>query len=295
MTSVYRSPQGAEELRRRYGEILSRWPVPHERVEVPTRAGATSVVVSGPADGPPVVLLHGSGTNSAMWMGDVATWAERFRVHAVDLIGEPGLSAESRPRLASGAYGPWLDDTLRGLGLTGRVSIVGASLGGWMAVDHASRHPERVERLALLCPGGIGRQKASFAIKAMARALLGERGMRRTLRTAMGASPGAAGPAEEAFLDYATAIFRHFRPRRERLPVFGDEALRRLTMPVLAIVGGRDALLDSYETARRLERCAPRAVVRLLPDAGHGLRGQTGVVGDFLSDGGGTREGTPGT
>ena len=34
-----------------------------------------------------------------MWMGDVADWGQDFRVYAVDLVGEPGLSAPSRPRL----------------------------------------------------------------------------------------------------------------------------------------------------------------------------------------------------
>jgi pimeloyl-ACP methyl ester carboxylesterase len=77
------------------------------------------------------------------------------------MIGEPGLSAPSRPRLASDAYALWLDDVLHELGVA-RASLVGVSLGGWLALDYATRRPERVERLALLCPGGVGKQRASF-------------------------------------------------------------------------------------------------------------------------------------
>lgn len=73
------------------------------------------------------------------------------------MIGEAGLSAPSRPPLASDAYALWLDDLLRSLGLD-RVSIVGVSLGGWLALDYATRRPERIERLAVLCPAGVGRQ-----------------------------------------------------------------------------------------------------------------------------------------
>jgi pimeloyl-ACP methyl ester carboxylesterase len=53
-------------------------------------------------------------------------------------------------------------------------------------------------------------------------------------------------------------------------------------MPVLVILGGRDAVLDSAETKLRMERLAPGASVCVLPEAGHGLRGQTARIQEFL-------------
>lgn len=76
--------------------------------------------------------------------------------------------------------------------------------------------------------------------------------------------------------------FAQFKPRTERLPVFPDDVLRRLTMPVQVTVGGRDALFDSADTARRLARCVPHATVHVLPEAGHALLGQTDAVLTFL-------------
>ncbi|MEV4457334.1 alpha/beta fold hydrolase [Microbispora sp. NPDC049633] len=280
-TDIYVTGEGERELRERYQELLTRWPVPSERLRIPTREGETSVITSGPPDAPPLLLLHGSSTTCVMWLGDVATWAPHFRVYAVDLIGEPGPSAPSRPPLDSEAYALWLDDVLDGLGLS-RVSLVGASLGGWLAVDYAIRRPGRVERLALLCPGGIGRQKAGFAFRALFLLLFGERGRRRLLSMVMGDAP--SDPRFAAYLDYAAQIARHFRPRRERLPVFGDEALGGLAMPMFVIVGGRDVLLDSRDTERRLRRLVPHATVRHLPDAPHGLRGHAEPILAFLRD-----------
>ena len=46
-----------------------------------------------------------SASNSAMWMGDAALWGRDFRLYAVDVLGEPGLSSEARPTLASGVGG----------------------------------------------------------------------------------------------------------------------------------------------------------------------------------------------
>ena len=219
MTAIYGSVAGRHAIERRYRDLLGRWPVPSEHLTVPTSQGETFVVASGPPDAPPLVLLHGAGANSAMWLGDVAVWSEHFRVYAVDVIGEPGLSAPSRPPLASDAYASWLDDVLRGLAVD-RISIVGVSLGGWLALDYAIRRPARVNRLALLCPGGVGRQKWGVVVAALLLRPFGRWGLRTTMRLAMGGLP----PADE-ITEYFMLIHRNFRPRRELLPTFGDDAL----------------------------------------------------------------------
>jgi pimeloyl-ACP methyl ester carboxylesterase len=281
MSGIYTSEAGGRLIRQRYRELLDSWPVPHEHLRVQTREGETFVVASGPADAPALLLLHGSMSNATMWMGDVATWARDFRVYAVDMIGEPGLSAPSRPPLGSDAYAGWLDDVLAGLGRSS-ASIVGASLGGWLAVDYATRRPERVERLALLCPGGIGRQKWGVLLVALLLLPFGNWGKRTAMRLALGRAPEAV-PAPELrkYLDYMLLVQRHFRPRRG-LPVFDDDTLRRLTMPVLVIAGERDAMLDSRATRRRLARTAPHAEVRLLPGVGHFPAAQAVPVLEFL-------------
>ncbi|MFG1703081.1 alpha/beta fold hydrolase [Nonomuraea sp. M3C6] len=285
MSGIYASPEGARAVERRYREFLGRWPVPSEHLRVPTGQGETFVVACGPAGAPPLLLLHGSGTNSAMWLGDVARWAQHFRIYTVDLIGEPGLSAPSRPPLSSGAYADWLDEVLAGLGLE-RVSIAGVSLGGWMALDFATRWPDRVERLVLTCPSGIGHQRWLPVLGAAALMLLGgARGRRRAMHLILGpASPSApeAAPMAGEFAEYALLIHKTFRPRRGKLPIFPDAALRRLTMPLLVIAGGRDRLLDSYDTRRRLARTVPGADVRLLAEAGHLLPAHTQEITDFL-------------
>ncbi|HEX6360716.1 alpha/beta fold hydrolase [Actinophytocola sp.] len=274
---IYKTEAGEREILRRYEQTLASWPVPAERRRVPTREGDTFVLVSGPAEAPPLLLLHGSGSNATMWMGDITAWARHFRVHAVDMIGEPGLSAPSRPPLDSTAYALWLDDVLDHLELE-RTAIAGASLGGWLALDYATRRPGRVESLALLCPGGIGRQKVGFLFKALLYKPFGRWGMLRSIKAVAGVDPRTMPEIAE----YLAVMFTHFLPRRDRLPVFGDEALRKLTMPVLVIIGGRDAMFDSHDTARRVNRAVPHATVTLLPDVAHSIVGQTQPILDFL-------------
>ena len=278
MKSLYRSEDGARLVQREYRRLLDEWPVPNRQLRIPTRQGETFVVACGDGAAPPLLLFHGGGTTSAMWQDSVAAWAAHFRVYGVDLIGEPGFSAPARPPFSSDAYALWLDDVLRALSVA-RASIVGASLGGWLALDYATRRPEHVDRLALLGPMGVGRVRTSFLFTTMPLLLFGDRGRQQALRNIIGRVPPGVVFDDRRLL---SLVQTHFRPRTSPLPVFSDDALGRLTMPILAIVGDNDAIVDSAETKRRLERDAARAEVRRLPEAGHRIFDAAAAVLEFL-------------
>jgi pimeloyl-ACP methyl ester carboxylesterase len=285
MTRRFKLPEAAAEVMALYRRVLDGWPVPHQEIVVPTRQGETFVVACGDEQAPPLVLLHGAQSNAASWMFDAAAavWSERFRVYAIDMIGDAGLSAPSRPPLDTDAHALWLDDVLAGLGVT-RCSMVGVSLGGWLALDYATRRHGRVERLALICPAGVGRQKNFLAI-ALPLLLLGAWGHNRVGEMVFGPAPKTADIPEAArpLGALMTMIVREFRPRVIKIPVIDDRALADLTLPILAIVGGRDVLIDSRQTRDRLQRHAPHAEVVFLPAGRHFLPGQTARVLDFLS------------
>jgi pimeloyl-ACP methyl ester carboxylesterase len=285
MTHFYKSAEGERLVRERYLKFLEHWPVPNQQLRVPTRQGETFIVACGPESAPPLLLLHGSAGNAAMWLGDVAAWAAHFRVYAIDMIGEPGLSAPSRPPLESEAHAQWLDDVMQALSPRESivsVSIVGVSLGGWLALDYATRRPHRVDSLVVQCPGGVGRQKIGIVFKTIALRLCGAWGVRKLRESILGRAPSDAPPTLRKFMEFVALIHEHFRPRMVKMPVFNDDALQRLTMPVLAILGAKDPLLDSAGTKRRLEENVAHAEVHYLPEAGHVLRRQTAPILDFL-------------
>lgn len=280
MVAIFKSDAAAAEIHARYREILAQWPVASTQSRVPTRQGETFVVACGAEDAPALVLLHGSMSLAATWMSDAAAWSARFRVYAVDMIGEAGLSAPSRPPLASEAYALWLDDVMQGLGLT-RAAFVGASLGGWLALDYAVRRPERVERIAALCPAGIGRQKF-FVLRAALSMWLGPWAVGLIRRMVFGPPPADLPPTGRALMSLFDTIRRAFRPRMERIPILSDEALRGLTSPLLVIAGGRDMTIDSNDTRRRLAHNIPGADVLFLPRTHHYIPGQAEVIFRFL-------------
>jgi pimeloyl-ACP methyl ester carboxylesterase len=276
MADIYKSAAGKEAIEALYRRALNAWPVPREEIVVPTCEGDTFVVASGDCHAPPLVLFHGSGTNSAVWLRDVADWAGHHCVYAVDIIGEPGFSAPSRPALGSDAYVRWLDDVWNHLGLT-CASIVGVSLGGWLALEYAVKRPARVASISLLSPSGIGAQNRTFLVKAVLLMLLGARGRERAMRIVCGGND--VGPEVK---EYVTTIFRHFRPRRQQLPLRTDNELAALTMPVQVIVGKRDAMLRSSDTRDRMQRFVTNLHLIYLETEGHILPPQTTVISEFL-------------
>ncbi len=284
MAKVFWSADGERLVHERYAALLRGWPKAPEQLEVPTVEGRTFVLAGGPSEARPLVLLHGGMTTSAMWQRSFAAWAAQFRVYAVDLIGEPGFSAPSRPPLASDRHACWLDDVLRALAVE-RAAFVGASLGGFIALDYAIRRPHRASALVLLAPAGVGRIRPAFMLKAGPLLFLGPWGHRKALGYDMGLSAPEKESAEgREFLRFLALAREHYVARMSPWPTFDDAHLRSLDMPVLAMVGARDAVFDSEETRRRLTTCVPQSRVAWLPDAGHGLVDPTAAVLEFLLD-----------
>jgi pimeloyl-ACP methyl ester carboxylesterase len=131
-------PEGAAILSS-YNQLLAKCSVPYEELIIDTRYGKTYIIASGEKSLPPLILLHGSGSNSSMWIGDIAKYSKHYRVYAVDIPGDPGKSEEKQYSLKSPAYSEWMDDILRSLQLQ-KASFIGISLGAWMAINFAVKH-----------------------------------------------------------------------------------------------------------------------------------------------------------
>jgi pimeloyl-ACP methyl ester carboxylesterase len=93
---------------------------------------------------------------------------------------------------------------------------------------------------------------------------------------------GEPPPALKPFAEMMALIGRNIRQRIVRIPRLSDPELARLKMPMLVIVAGKDVLIDSEGTRRRLAKCAPGAELVYLPEARHAVFGQTPRVLEFL-------------
>lgn len=239
--------------------------------------------------GPPVVLVHGLGTNLSVWREVIPHLATQARVLAPDLPGF-GLSDKdgvpATPSFYADVLAAWLDT----LQLT-QVDVVGLSMGGQIGLMMALRHPNRIRRLVLAAPAGIetftpeaaAQLKALFtaeAIAAMPPALYAQN-VRRNFahwnpdRFGWLLSQRAQMQERPDFRAYAEANARAVAGMLDE-PVF--EHLPQVQHPVLVVFGENDLLIPNRffrpaETPADMLRLAlerlPNAQGVMLPEAGH--------------------------
>jgi pimeloyl-ACP methyl ester carboxylesterase len=106
--------------------------------------------------GPAVVLIHGITSSADTWASAMRGLARGHTVIAPDLLGH-GASAKPRGDYSLGAYASGVRDLVAALGHD-RVTVVGHSLGGGVAMQFAYQFPERTERLVLVSSGGLGKE-----------------------------------------------------------------------------------------------------------------------------------------
>jgi pimeloyl-ACP methyl ester carboxylesterase len=106
-------------------------------------------------NGRTVLLLHGKNFSAAYWAPTIAALtAAGFRVIAPDQVGFGKSSKPERYQFSFAGLAANTAALLQSLDIN-RVSVVGHSMGGMLAVRFARRYPARVERLALVSPLGL--------------------------------------------------------------------------------------------------------------------------------------------
>ena len=109
-----------------------------------------SYQIDGPASAPPLVLLNSVGATTAMWDSVLPRLTRRLRVIRVDTRGHGGSPPAPAGRTTLADLGGEVLRVLDDLGLSS-VYLAGLSLGGMTAMWLAAHHPDRIDRLALLC------------------------------------------------------------------------------------------------------------------------------------------------
>ncbi|WP_103353453.1 alpha/beta fold hydrolase [Amycolatopsis sp. CA-128772] len=255
MIGGFRSARSENRYLAAYDRIAARWPVPVRDVDVGTRYGPTRVRVSGDT-GPPIVLLPGLMGTSLSWYPHVADLAARHRVYAVDTIGEPGRSRQTRPATTGDDCAGWLHDVLDGLG-PGKFLLAGVSRGAWLALTLAARTPDRIAGVVAVEPPGfapIGRRFLWWSVREVATWFdpRPRAAVRRTLRPLL----------------FGGLTYRAHHPPEY---LFTDEQLRAVAVPVRLVLGERSVIHAARDVEQRVEALNPLFDVEIVPRATHAL------------------------
>jgi len=235
-----------------------------KRTSVPSPAGLQNVFVGG--TGPVLVLLHGAGDQAGTWARVAPALVPRYTLVIPDLAGH-GASAPAAGPIETGAVVAGLEAVLAALAPERPAVLVGNSLGAWMAMVLAARHPGRVERVVAVNGGPLKGEGATVNLLPRNR-----EEARETLARTRGPF---ARPVPDPILDDVVRQAREGPLARFAATAAGmgpwllDEAqLRILRLPVRLIWGGSDQLMP-LDYARRMLAALPDAQLFTIDQCGH--------------------------
>jgi 4,5:9,10-diseco-3-hydroxy-5,9,17-trioxoandrosta-1(10),2-diene-4-oate hydrolase len=250
------------------------------------RVDGNDIFVAETGTGAPVILLHGGGPGASgvsNYSRNIDALAEKFRVLVPDL---PGYGRSTKGIDRSDPFG-YLADHIRGmldqLGIA-RAPLVGNSYGGSCALRLALDTPDRVDKLVLMGPGGVGTSRGlpTPGLKSLL-AYYGGDGpsldkLRTFIRTYLVYDDSAV-PESLIESRYASSIDPEVvaNPPLQRPPGLGelwrmdftrDRRLSGLTTPTL-IIWGRDDKVNKPSGATMLGKRMPNADVLIAANTGH--------------------------
>jgi pimeloyl-ACP methyl ester carboxylesterase len=250
-----------------YRASLDLWPIPTASHEIATPFGATHVVVAGEPDGEPIVLIHAGALSATQWYLQAADLAAGHQVYAVDIMGDIGLSSQTRAIHTRAEAAAWLSAVLDGLGLD-RAVLVGSSFGGFQSTNLAVHHPEKVAGLVLLAPAATLKPFKLLANLMIRSGSLFP--MPRTVR------PGLRGMMQG---DLPDEIFVHQMEvgvagfRYDIAGIYPSEIpdgeLATIRCPTLVLVGDKEMIYDPDEATARAQRLIPEIEAEIVPRVGH--------------------------
>ena len=221
---------------------------------------------------PPLVLLHGGGSNAHWWDHLAPALAEDFHVVALDFRGHGDSDYPEEIRL--GAFGDDLNALLEHLEASGAV-LLGHSMGAHIALERAARIPGTQALVLLDLAWGVpravrrsARRALSFRVTHRSRERAVERF--RFLPSATRADEGLRRSiAEQSVREEPDGRFGFkFDPRWFALPYRKLPPVAGVACPTLLVRGAESPFL-SREAAESLAAELPRARLMELEDAGH--------------------------
>ncbi len=285
-TSIYKSPEIEARFMEIYSEKMEEWPVPYEDVFVDTSYGKVHVIVSGPEDAPPLLLLHASVVAGWSWKYNVDELSQHYRTYAIDLIGDVGRSEfTSLDHIMKDGQdqAEVYTEITDGLGVE-KAYVVGASEGGFIGTNYALYAPERVEKLVLLGPMGY-----SGAVKSSLRIMLAQFFPLKPIQdSTFSWAFSDSVKLKEEFGEWFRLAMTGYNPHKVMPLPFSAEERQSLQVPVLMVLGTRDNLVGDPEVARELVQDIPDIRFEVL-EAGHLMAGEepeqtNALILEFLAE-----------
>lgn len=252
-----------------YDETLKLWDVSYEELYIPTTNGTAHVIVSGPRNSEPLVLLHGMNASSTMWYPNIESLSKDHLVFAVDFILEPGKSHLSNDIESVEEVIGWYKEVLTALELDS-YHLIGASRGGWLAMKLALSNQEKIKSLVLLSPAQTFTWiKPSMDLFKNIATLFSSK-EKQIAQSLESMSSDVANISDVYLNQYKLGLEQDSENKFiTSMKPFSDEELKSLQMPVLVLIGDED-VINEEGTVDKANMLA-KGEGKIIENAGHFL------------------------
>lgn len=255
-----------------YFEKLRALQIPYEFQTVETSYGDTNILTSGDLRKPPLVLVHGYYSCAPAAIEALLPLQAHFRIFAIDIPGQPNLSAAFRPAADGKAYGQWLYEVLSRLHISGAL-LVGISYGGYIAARALALNRRKIAKAILLVPAGIvGASALQWPFKAawLYNCLMG----RKSSTQAEKRAALLVADRDDFAYRYLTAVLRNHTPNFTRAPRLRRSETAAITTPLYLVAAEKDVLYPGKRLLRRARRLFPSLAGELLLEGATHMPGQ---------------------
>lgn len=255
MSTFFRNPEAKEEIRKLYRQKLDELPISYEFMRIETTYGDTNIVITGPKNKPPLVLLHGSNGCAPVAIEAMIGLTNNFRIYAVDIPGQPNLSEEFRPKMKDDTYGKWMYEILSRLAVRNAL-LVGISFGGFVALKTLMFDEKRIAKAFLIVPAGIVNGNP---LKSLLKVFLPMKRYRKQkkikyVRQFLGELFSEKDEFAETFL---SKVFLNFKMDFSPIPLFSKKETERIKTPVHIFAAENDLLFPGRKMIKRAHKTFP--------------------------------------
>ncbi|MDD3986117.1 MAG: alpha/beta hydrolase [Methanobacterium sp.] len=261
-----------------YDKRSEEYPVISETKYLETSYGKTFIRICGDEKNPPLVLLPSANSSSLIWVSNIKTLSENFRVYAVDNIYDVGRSVNSCPIKNSDDLVNWLDELFTKLELSDNINLMGLSFGGWLTSQYALRFPNRLNKIVLAAPvATVIQLPAAWAYRAILGALPHRYFMKIffvnwMFQNLVKKKDDNSIALINKFINDGLMVMKCYKFRMPLTPsVLTDFELQNLKIPVLFIVGENEVIYPAKNAIQRLNSVAPNIKTEIIKDASHDL------------------------
>ncbi|MCC2250741.1 alpha/beta hydrolase [Virgibacillus sp. AGTR] len=268
IATIYKSVDGKNKIQEAYEDYLEAFSLRLERAYVKTRFGNTHLLITGPKNAKPLIILQGGNAINPMTLYWFKELFHHYRIYAPDRIGHPGYSDETRISAKDHSFANWISDIMDWFQLE-KSAFIGPSYGAGIILRLATFQPERIACAVLINPSGIQLGSKKDMLRHVILPLVSYHRNRSEASLTTITNALSAGVMTDQDRQLIGNIFSHVKLEKNMPKLTTRKELRNYHSPTMVITGERDIFFPNRRVMKYAQQIIPNLISYHTFDMGH--------------------------